>query len=44
MPVVVRLEEQGMFLRTSSWKFLGWRGTFYDEERYVYRGKFARAL
>jgi uncharacterized protein YecE (DUF72 family) len=34
------LAEKGIFIGTSSWKYLGWRGTLYDEQRYVWRGKF----
>ena len=36
-----RLAAQGVFIGTSSWKYPGWRGQLYDEQRYVYRGKFA---
>lgn len=35
------LAKQGVYLGTSSWKYAGWRGIFYDEARYIYRGKFA---
>jgi uncharacterized protein YecE (DUF72 family) len=37
------LAAKGVFIGTSSWKYEGWRGMLYDEARYVYRGKFARA-
>lgn len=30
-----------MLIGTSSWKYPGWCGVLYDEQRYVYRGKFA---
>jgi uncharacterized protein YecE (DUF72 family) len=30
---------QGVFIGTSSWKYPGWIGTVYDEQRYVYPGK-----
>lgn len=33
----------GVFVGTSSWKYPGWRGTLYDEARYVYRGRFAES-
>ena len=36
-----RLAAQGVLIGTSSWKYAGWRGLLYDEQRYVYRGKFA---
>ena len=32
---------QGVFIGTSSWKYPGWCGQFYDRARYEYRGKFA---
>jgi hypothetical protein len=44
MPHVSRqsgIEEQGVFVGTSSWKYPGWRGMLYDPARYEYRGKFA---
>jgi len=37
------LAQQGVFIGTSSWKYIGWRGMLYDESRYVYRGKFSQA-
>lgn len=36
-------EEHGIFIGTSSWKYPGWLGTLYDEQRYLYRGKFAES-
>ena len=36
------LANKGLFIGTSSWKYDGWRGTLYDEARYVYRGQFAK--
>ncbi len=36
-----QLAAGGALIGTSSWKYVGWRGTLYDEARYVYRGKFA---
>jgi uncharacterized protein YecE (DUF72 family) len=35
--------DQGVFWGTSSWKYAGWRGTLYDQARYVYRGKLSEA-
>jgi uncharacterized protein YecE (DUF72 family) len=37
------LAAQGVFLGTSSWKYAGWRGTLYDESRYIRRGRFSEA-
>src|SRR5262249_24078023 len=37
------LAAQGVFLGTSSWKYAGWRGSLYDESRYVRRGRFSEA-
>ena len=36
-----RLAESGVLIGTSSWKYPGWLGMIYDEQRYLYRGKFA---
>ena len=36
-----KLAERGVYVGTSSWKYAGWRGSLYDESRYVYRGKVA---
>jgi uncharacterized protein YecE (DUF72 family) len=33
----------GVFIGTSSWKYSGWRGMLYDEQRYMYRGKIAES-
>jgi len=38
---VAALARKGVFIGTSSWKYPGWRGTLYDETRYIYRGKFS---
>ena len=35
------LAAEGVFIGTSSWKYPGWRGTLYQEDRYHFRGKFA---
>jgi uncharacterized protein YecE (DUF72 family) len=37
------LAERGVYIGTSSWKYPGWRGSLYDESRYVYRGKVAES-
>ena len=39
--VAKRLAADGIFIGTSSWKYRGWAGLLYDEQRYCYRGKFA---
>ena len=33
----------GIYLGASSWKYRGWAGQLYDEQRYHYRGKFSEA-
>ena len=38
---VQRLATSNIFIGTSSWKYPGWTGQIYDEQRYHYRGKFA---
>lgn len=38
---VQRLAASNILIGTSSWKYEGWRGLIYDEQRYHYRGKFA---
>ncbi len=40
---LAELAAQGIYIGTSSWKYAGWRGTLYDEGRYVYRGKIAES-
>ena len=37
------LAGEGVFIGTSSWKYPGWRGQLYDEDRYVWHGKFSEA-
>jgi uncharacterized protein YecE (DUF72 family) len=37
------LAGEGVFIGTSSWKYPGWRGQLYDEDRYVWRGKYSEA-
>jgi len=41
--MAAELAAKGVFIGTSSWKYEGWRGMLYDEQRYVYRGKFAES-
>jgi uncharacterized protein YecE (DUF72 family) len=36
------LAKQGVWLGTSSWKYPGWRGQIYDDDRYIWRGSFAQ--
>ena len=38
-----RLAESGVLIGTSSWKYPGWLGMIYDEQRYLYRGKVAKS-
>jgi uncharacterized protein YecE (DUF72 family) len=38
-----RLACQGVFLGTSSWKYPGWRGQIYTDDRYIYHGSFSQA-
>jgi uncharacterized protein YecE (DUF72 family) len=35
------LAKQGVFIGTSSWKYPGWRGQLYTDDRYVWRGRFS---
>ena len=35
------LAAEGVYVGTSSWKYPGWCGLLYDEQKYVYRGSFA---
>ena len=37
------LAADGVFVGTSSWKYPGWLGQLYSEERYLTRGKFSEA-
>ena len=38
---LAQLADQQIYLGTSSWKYPGWIGQLYDEQRYLYRGKVA---
>ena len=37
------LAAEGAYIGTSSWKYPGWCGQLYNEQNYVYRGKFAKS-
>ena len=37
------LAAEGLYLGTSSWKYPGWLGQLYDEQRYLTRNKFSNA-
>jgi len=37
------LADQGIYVGTSSWKYPGWCGLVYDEQRYITRSKFSEA-
>jgi len=39
--MAAKLAATGVFIGTSSWKYPGWRGMLYSEDRYVTRGKFS---
>lgn len=36
-------DEHGIYIGTSSWKYPGWLGMIYEEQRYLHRGKFAES-
>ncbi len=42
-PKLWGLADQGIYFGTSSWKYDGWIGSIYREDRYVTRGKFSKA-
>lgn len=37
------LAQRGVFIGTSSWKYLAWRGRLYTDDRYIRRGRFSEA-
>src|SRR5262249_13819369 len=41
-PKLRALAERGVFFGTSSWKYAGWLGSVYSEDRYKTRGKFSK--
>ncbi|MDB6139969.1 MAG: hypothetical protein JWO94_3041, partial [Verrucomicrobiaceae bacterium] len=36
------LAANNVYIGTSSWKYPGWMGLLYDEQRYIWRGRFAQ--
>jgi len=40
---LAKLAAQNVYIGTSSWKYPGWLGLLYDEQRYIWRGKFAQS-
>src|SRR5688500_6679266 len=40
---LARLAADGVYVGTSSWKYPGWFGLLYDEQRYLTRSKFSEA-
>jgi uncharacterized protein YecE (DUF72 family) len=42
-PRLRALADEGIYFGTSSWKYDGWLGTIYNEDRYQTRGKFSNA-
>ena len=42
-PKLRALAEQRIYFGTSSWKYDGWLGSIYSEDRYLTRGKFSKA-
>lgn len=42
-PKLAAMAGQGVFIGTSSWKYPGWCGQIYDEQRYLTRNKFSEA-
>ena len=42
-PTLRSLAERGVYFGTSSWKYDGWLGSIYRQDRYLTRGKFSNA-
>jgi uncharacterized protein YecE (DUF72 family) len=42
-PKLRALADHGVFIGTSSWKYDGWLGSIYSQDRYVTRGKYSKA-
>jgi uncharacterized protein YecE (DUF72 family) len=42
-PKLCAFADRGHYFSTNSWKFLGWIGSIYSQERYLTRGKFSKA-
>ncbi len=43
-PRLRSLAERGIFFGTSSWKYEGWLGSIYSEDRYRTRNKHSKSL
>src|SRR5438270_7350748 len=41
-PILRTWADRGIYFGTSSWKYEGWLGAIYSEDRYRSRGKFSR--
>ena len=41
--VASRLSERQVYFGTSSWKYEGWLGQIYSQQRYMFRGRFSKA-
>ncbi len=41
--VATALAQRGVYIGTSSWRYTGWRGMLYSDERYLSRGRFSEA-
>jgi uncharacterized protein YecE (DUF72 family) len=42
-PKLRALADRGIYFGTSSWKYDGWLGSIYSQDRYLTRGKFSKA-
>ena len=42
-PRLKSLADRGIYFGTSSWKYDGWLGSIYSQDRYVTRGKLSKA-
>ncbi len=42
-PTLRALADRGVYFGTSSWKYDGWLGSIYRQDRYLTRGKFSNA-
>jgi len=41
-PALRSWADRGVFFGTSSWKYAGWVGSIYSQDRYLTRGKFSK--
>lgn len=39
---LAHLARSGVYVGTSSWKYLGWLGSVYKSDRYIWRGRFSK--